>query len=94
MYRIITCETWVSRRDYYLYAMNNTSYVPHLLVDRSMCQDPYLDQFQSHTANASPLISGLCRGLSGFVSKNDVVIYITRVPTSVLRLIFNNGYPH
>ena len=56
-----------------------------------MCQDPFLDQFQAIN-NAEPVISGLCRGLSNRLQVNDILIYITKIPISVLRQIglYNN----
>jgi hypothetical protein len=76
--KLLTCETWVTRASWHDYAIANPSLVPHLLVDRSICQEPFLDQFAPPGETPRPLISGLCRKLKNF-SLGDIFIYITRV---------------
>lgn len=81
-FKLLTCETWVTRASWYAYAKANPSLVPHLLVDRSICQEPFLDQFAPPGETPRPLISGLCRKLKNF-SIGDIFIYITRVDPSL-----------
>lgn len=87
MIKLLTCETWVSRNDFYAYTTANASKFPNLLIDRSMCQDPFLDQYQP-VNKAKAIISGLCRGLSNKLSKNDTIKYVTKVPNLVLKKIY------
>jgi hypothetical protein len=77
MFKLLTCETWVTRWQWYTYAIQNPSLVPFLLVDRSPCTDPFLDPFALPNERR-PLISGLCRCLKNF-QREDTFIYVTRI---------------
>lgn len=83
MIKLLTCQTWVTRRDWFAYARHHPGQVPFLLVDRSPCTDPFLDPYAS-SEERRPIISGLCRGLKHF-RLGDSYIYITRVDPSVCR---------
>ena len=77
MIKLLTCQTWVTRRDWFDYAQQHPEQVPFLLVDRSPCADPFLDPYAS-SEERRPIISGLCRCLKHF-QKDDIYIYITKV---------------
>lgn len=79
---ITTFESWVTRFEWYSYAARHRAAVPHVLVDRSQCTDPFPDQF-SPTATARPLLSGLCRPRSSY-RVGDRIMYLTRVNRRVL----------
>jgi hypothetical protein len=78
--KLLTCETWVTRKQWYEYAKAHPRCVPpeHLLVDRSPCQEPFLDPFAACPEERSPIISGLCRGLKRF-QKGKRYLYVTRI---------------
>ena len=79
---ITTFESWVTRFEWYSYAARHRAAVPHVLVDRSQCTDPFLDQFNP-TAIARPLLSGLCRPRSSY-QVGGRIVYLTRVDRRVL----------
>ena len=83
MIKLLTCQTWVTRRDWFDYAQRHPGQVPLFLVDRSPCTDPFLDPYAS-SEERRPIISGLCRCLKHFRLGNGY-IYLTRVDPFVCR---------
>jgi hypothetical protein len=81
MIKLLTCQTWVTKRDWFDYAQQHPKQVPFLLIDRSPCTDPFLDPYAS-SEEQRPIISGLCRCLKHF-QKGDIYIYVTKVNSSV-----------
>ena len=80
-FKLLTCDTWVTRWDWFTYARQHQGQVPFLLVDRSPCPDPFLDPYVS-SQERRPIISGLCRCLKNF-RRGDTYIYITHVDRRV-----------
>lgn len=80
---LITFESWVTHLEWYSYAKCHPAAVPHLLVDRSQCTDPFFDLF-TPVSFARPLISGLCRPRRRYPERGRIV-YLTRVDRRVLR---------
>jgi hypothetical protein len=76
--KLLTCQTWVTEWDWFVYARNHPELVPFLLVDRSPCTDPFFDPYASSEEEGRPIISGLCRCIKNF-RQGDTYIYITRV---------------
>jgi hypothetical protein len=85
MIKLLTCQTWVTDWDWFVYARQHQGQVPFLLVDRSPCTDPFFDPYAS-SEERRPIISGLCRCLKNF-HKGDIYIYITRVDHRVCRAL-------
>lgn len=82
-YRLITTfESWVTRADWYEYAAGHPQFVPHPLVDRSQCTDPFLDQLRP-IESARPLLTGICRRRVNYPPDGSI-IYVTRVDRRVL----------
>jgi hypothetical protein len=75
--KLLTCQTWVTEWDWFVYAQKHQKQVPFLLVDRSPCTDPFFDPYAS-SEERRPIISGLCRCIKNF-RQGDTYIYITRV---------------
>jgi len=82
--KLLTFESWVTRKEWYDYAVKNEKHVPYLLVDRSPCQDPFFDHFAPPLAQQRPLITGLCRKMKNF-QVGQRFIYITKID----RLLFD-----
>jgi hypothetical protein len=80
--KLLTCETWVTRPEWYAYAKQHPEHVPFLLADRSPCMDPFLDPYTPSEQERRPLISGLCRTLTNF-QEHDIFIYLTKVDHSL-----------
>jgi len=80
--KLITFESWVSRWEWYQYARSYPARVPYLLVDRSPCQDPFLDPYAPVAGERRPLISGLCRLRRNF-RLGERFLYITRIDAEV-----------
>ena len=76
--KLLTFESWVTQMDWYNYARAYPKFVPALLVDRSPCQDPFLDALAGSKAQPEILISGLCRAMKSF-QVGDEFIYVTRI---------------
>jgi hypothetical protein len=78
--KLLTCETWVTKPEWYAYAKQHREQVPpdFLLVDRSPCMDPFLDPYAPSEEERRPFISGLCRFLTNVV-RGDIFIYLTKV---------------
>ena len=83
MVKLLTCDTWVTRWDWFDYAQRHLGQVPFLLVDRSPCTEPFLDPYAS-SEERRPIISGLCRCFKNF---HTIYIYITRVDDRVCRAL-------
>ncbi len=81
--KLLTFESWVTRWDWYQYAKAHPQHVPHLLIDRSMCQEPFFDLYAAPNERR-PLISGLCRCLKNF-SQGQRFLYITRIDKRVCK---------
>lgn len=77
--RCLTFESWLSRYDWYKYAINNKHLEIPLLTDRSPCSDPFFDRYSDIKR---PLISGLCRARKNY-KKGDRFVYITRIDNKV-----------
>jgi hypothetical protein len=88
--KLLTFESWVSHSDWYGYARSFPQFVPLLLVDRSPCQDPYLDALTVRPADRRIVISGLCRTMKSFKPGDDF-IYVTRIDR---RLYQQLNLPH
>ncbi len=80
--KLLTFESWVTRKEWYDYAIKNEKHVPNLLVDRSPCQDPFFDPYAPSLAEQRPLITGLCRRIKNF-QIGQRFIYITRIDSLV-----------
>lgn len=80
-HKVLSFDSWVTRSDWYAYAARNRAKVPHILVDRSPCTDPFFDPFQP-PGEQRPVISGLCRCWKGF-RPGDRYAYITRIHPKV-----------
>jgi hypothetical protein len=77
--RLLTFETWVRNAAWYDYAVAHPETIPHLLIDRSPCQDPFFDPF-AEPGHRRPVISGLCRGRAmRNLHIGDRFIYIARI---------------
>lgn len=83
MYKLLTFESWVTRKEWFQYAQKHPERIPYPLVDRSPCSDPFFDPFSSIN-DRRPLISGLCRGLRNF-NIGDTYIYVTRVDRKIYK---------
>ncbi len=83
-YQLLTCQTWVTMRDWFIYARHHPEQVPFLLADRSPCTDPFLDPYALSKEKRRPLISGLCRCIKDF---HDFYIYVSRVDDWVCRAL-------
>ncbi len=79
---LITFESWVTVDAWFAYAAARPLDVPHVLIDRSQCTDPFFDHF-TPAFHARPLISGLCRPRKSYPI-GERFIYITRVDRRVL----------
>jgi hypothetical protein len=73
----LTYESWVTKWPWYDYARHHRECVPNLLIDRALCEEPFLDAFATSPAERQPLISGVCRCLKPKVG--DRFIYRTRI---------------
>src|ERR1035437_279947 len=80
--KLLTFQSWVTHWDWYQYAVQHPVLVPHLLIDRSPCQDPFFDLQAARAEERRPLITGLCRKLRNF-AVGDQFIYVTRVDPDV-----------
>src|SRR4051794_24561694 len=80
--KLMTFESWVTREAWYRYARSAPQDVPHLLVDRSPCCDPFFDPFAGKASERVPTISGLCRCWKGF-QVGLRVVYVTRLDRRV-----------
>ena len=80
--KLLTFESWVTRCDWYQYAITRPNHLPLLLIDRSPCQDPFFDPYAPSAATRRPLISGLCRGIKGFQG-GERYLCITRLDDRV-----------
>jgi len=81
--RLVTFQTWVYRHDWWQYQQANPHLIPVPLIDRSPCQDPFLDHLET-AEDARPTISGLCRTWNRFET-GDIFIYLARANNRVLR---------
>jgi len=59
--RFLTYYSWVSEWPWYEYAQYHPECVPSLLIDRALCEEPFLDVFAASPAERQPVISGVCR---------------------------------
>jgi hypothetical protein len=84
--RILTFESWVTRPEWFRYAIAHPDEVPHLLSDRSPCQDPFFDLFASEPSQRRPTITGLCRCLKNF-NVGDRYIYVTKLCSGAERYL-------
>lgn len=82
--KLLTCQTWVTKWGWFVYAQNHPKQVPFLLVDRSPCTDPFFDPYAPSKEERRPIISGLCRCIKNF-QQGDTYIYITHVDPRVCR---------
>ncbi len=79
---LLTFESWVTKWEWYIYARDQRHWVPYLLVDRSLCEEPFFDAFARSPAERQPVISGICRVRKNF-EVGDKFIYRTRVDPRV-----------
>jgi hypothetical protein len=94
--KLLTFESWVTRREWFSYAWRNPDCVPFPLVDRSPCQEPFFDPYAPSPQLRRPLITGLCRCLRNF-QPGDRYLYITRIDPRVcddLGIRVAAGQPH
>jgi len=57
----LTFESWVTKLQLYEYAQHRTECVPNLLIDRALCEEPFLDAFAASPAERRAVISAICR---------------------------------
>ena len=76
--KVLTFESWVTKADWFQYAVSNPDEVPYLLCDRSPCQDPFFDLFAAAPGERRPMISGLCRCTKNF-NIGDRYVYVTKL---------------
>jgi hypothetical protein len=94
--KLLTFESWVTRREWFSYARENPEHVPFPLVDRSPCQEPFFDPYAPSPQSRRPLITGLCRCLRNF-QPGDRYLYITRIDCRIcdqLGIRVVAGQPH
>lgn len=82
--RVLSFESWVTEAAWLAYARSHPVEVPHLLSDRSPCQDPFFDLFAPSVSARRPMITGLCRCLKNFKIGNRY-IYVTRLCVEAVR---------
>ena len=58
---LLTYQSWVTEWRWYDYARRHPHCVPNLLIDRALCEEPFLDAFAATPAERQPGISGVCR---------------------------------
>ena len=75
--KILTYESWLTRAAWFRYATNHPDLVPCALVDRSACQEPFLDVLEPEIGKRRPLISGICRGFQPSLGQR--ILYLTRL---------------
>jgi hypothetical protein len=87
MIKLLTCQTWVTEWDWFVYAQRHPEQVPFLLVDRSPCTDPFLDPYTPSKEERRLIISGLCRvnQIKKYLRQGNTFIFITRVDHRVCR---------
>lgn len=91
---MLTFESWVTKWEWYDYAAKNRDLVPYLLIDRSLCEEPFFDAFAPSPADRQPVISGLCRVRKNF-EIGQKFIYRTKIDDRVaedLRLPLRTRY--
>lgn len=76
--KVLTFESWVTESDWFRYAKSHSDDIPHLLSDRSQCQDPFFDLFAPSVRDRQPMITGLCRCLTNF-KVGERYVYVTRL---------------
>jgi len=74
---LLTYYSWVSEWPWYEYARHHPARVPSLLIDRALCEEPFLDVFAASPAERRPVISGVCRCRKPRVG--DRFVYRTRI---------------
>ena len=79
----LTYQSWVSEWPWYDYAQHHPESVPNLLIDRALCEEPFLDVFAASPAERQPVISGVCRCRKPKVG--DRFIYRTRIDPLVAK---------
>jgi hypothetical protein len=91
---LLTFESWVTQWGWNHYARAHPEHVPHLLIDRALCEEPFLDPFAPSPTVRQPVISGVCRGRKNF-TPGDSFIYRTKIDPRVAALLRLNGrLPH
>jgi hypothetical protein len=94
--KVISFESWVSTEEGFGYAKTHPQDVPHLLVDRSPCSDPFFDPFAPSDAERQVTVSGLCRC---FVPQlGQEILYLTKICRTARHEIPNadagSGFSH
>jgi hypothetical protein len=79
----LTYHSWVSEWPWYEYARRHPEDVPYLLIDRALCEEPFLDVFAASPAERQPVISGVCRCRKPKVG--DRFIYRTKINSLVAK---------
>ena len=79
---LLTFESWVTKWPWYDYARRHPEHVPYLLIDRALCEEPFLDAFAPSPSERRPVISGICRGRKNF-NIGDRFIYRTKIDPRV-----------
>lgn len=78
--KVLTFESWVTKREWFQYAIDHPATIPYLLCDRSPCQDPFFDLFAPAPRDREPMITGLCRSLKNFCEGDRYVLRHPFVP--------------
>ncbi len=79
---MLTFESWVTKWEWYAYAREHRDFVPHFLIDRSLCEEPFFDAFAPSPAARQPVISGVCRVRKNF-EIGEKFIYRTKIDARV-----------
>lgn len=87
----LTFYSWVTEWPWYDYAQHHPKQVPILLIDRALCEEPFLDAFASSPADRQAVISGVCRNRKPKVG--DRLIYRTRINRLVAKRLGINQLP-
>jgi hypothetical protein len=83
--KILTFESWLTTDKAFDYALRHPELVPHLLVDRSPCSDPFFDPFSPSDSARQAVIGGLCRG---FVpAEGTELLYITKLSRTAVKAL-------
>jgi hypothetical protein len=83
---LLTFESWVTKWDWYHYALAHPEHVPYLLIDRALCEEPFLDAFADSPAVRQPVISGVCRERKNFTAGASFM-YRTKIDPRVAELL-------
>lgn len=86
--KLVTYESWIYNERWWKYQQLRQDLIPYAFIDRSPCQDPYLDHFRP-AEEATPLVSGLCRTWKNF-HEGMTLIYLSLAGKRVLQAMGND----